>query len=128
MRRTTRIFSNRVVQLLGNPRSQLPIGVSPTSISYIFDGAIRNIGWQTVDGIDFNGSYSFDAGNWGNWNAGIVGNYIIDNYSVTAPGLPVISIFSTPVNGTANSGGGLRYRARLGWNGGPNDAFASRAL
>lgn len=75
------------------------------------------------DGIDFNGSYSFDAGNWGNWNAGIVGNYIIDNYSVTAPGLPVISIFSTPVNGTANSGGGLRYRARLGWNGGPNDAF-----
>jgi iron complex outermembrane receptor protein len=116
-------FAQQVVQLLGNPKSQLPLGQSPANISYIFDGAIRNIGWQSANGVDFNGSYNFDAGDFGAWNAGISGNYIIDNKSQTEPGLPVISMYSTPANGTANSGGRLRYRARLGWNGGPDDAF-----
>lgn len=118
-------FASQVYSLLTNPRSSFSnVNAVVTNISFIADGAIRNIGWQSTNGIDFNASYDYDAGDWGAWNTGVTGNYVLDNYSVTNPGSPVISVFSTVQNGTRNSGGRLRYRARLGWSGGPDGAFS----
>ena len=73
--------------------------------------------------MDFSASYDYDAGDLGAWNTGITGNYVIDNKSLTNPGTPVVSMYSSIQNGTRNSGGRLRYRARLGWAGGPDSAF-----
>jgi len=118
-------FHNEVVALLGNVRSQLPANQSPTNISFIADGATRNIGWQSTNGVDFSASYDYDAGDLGAWNTGIVGNYVIDNKSVTVEGQTPVSIYSSVINGTRNSGGRLRYRARLGWAGGPDGAISA---
>lgn len=117
-------FQSQVLTLLTNARSQLPGVQVATNISYIADGAIRNIGWQSVNGVDFNASYVYDAGDWGAWNTGVTGNYVLDNYAVNGPGQPVISVYSTPNSGTRNSPGRLNYRARLGWSGGPDGAFS----
>jgi iron complex outermembrane receptor protein len=106
-------FASQVAAILSNPLSTIPISVAP-NISFISDGAIRNIGWQSVDGVDFNVSYDLDLGDWGAWNTGVTGTYNIDNKSLLT-GTSVISVYTTPVNGGIDSGGRLRYRARLGW-------------
>jgi len=118
-------FQNQVLALLTNTRSQLPGVQVATNIAFIADGAYRNIGWQATNGVDFNASYDYDAGDLGAWNTGVAGTYIIDNYSVLNPGTPVVSVYSTPNSGTRNGPGGrLAYRARLGWAGGPDGAFS----
>jgi hypothetical protein len=91
---------------------------------FVADGAIRNIGWQSTNGVELNASYDYDAGSLGAWNTGVSGYYVIDNKSVGGPGQPVISVFSTPASGTTNSGGRMSYRARLGWAGGPDNAWS----
>ena len=74
-----------MIALLSNARSQLSgVGIY-TNISFIADGAIRNIGWQTQNGIDFNDNYSWDMGELGSWQAGVVGEYILDNISSNGP-------------------------------------------
>ena len=118
-------FHNEVVALLGNVRSQLPANQAVSNIGFIADGATRNIGWQSTNGVDFSASYDYDAGDFGAWNTGIVGNYVIDNKSVTVEGQDPVSFYSSVINGTRNSGGRLRYRARLGWSGGPDGAFSA---
>ncbi|HEX5281127.1 MAG TPA: TonB-dependent receptor [Micropepsaceae bacterium] len=118
-------FQNEVIALLGNVRSQLPATQAVSNIGFIADAATRNIGWQSTDGVDFSASYDFDAGDLGAWNTGIVGNYVIDNKSVTVPGQAPVSFYSSVINGTRDSGGRLHYRARLGWAGGPDGAFSA---
>jgi hypothetical protein len=118
-------FQAEVQALLTNVRSQLPgLQVAP-NIGFIADAATRNIGWQSTNGVDFSASYDYDAGDLGAWNAGIVGNYVIDNKSVTVDGQTPVSFYNSVINGTRNSGGRLRYRARLGWAGGPDGAFSA---
>jgi iron complex outermembrane recepter protein len=118
-------FQNEVIALLGNVRSQLPANQSVANIAFIADAATRNIGWQSTSGVDFSASYDYDAGDFGAWNTGIVGNYVIENKSVTVEGQTPVSFYSSVINGTRNSGGRLRYRARLGWAGGPDSAFSA---
>ncbi len=118
-------FQTEVTALLANVRSQLPGQQVATNIAFIADGATRNIGWQSTNGVDFSASYDYDAGDFGAWNTGIVGNYVIDNKSVTVPGEAPVSFYSSVINGTRDSGGRLRYRARLGWAGGPDGAFSA---
>lgn len=106
-------FQNQVLAILSNPLSTIPVSVA-TNIAFISDGAIRNIGWQSVNGVDFNASYNIDLGELGAWNAGITGTYDIDNKSLLT-GTTVVSTYSTLVNGGRDTGGRMRYRARLGW-------------
>lgn len=108
-------FQNQVESLLSNGRSQLPAGLPASDISFVADGAIRNIGWQSTNGFEFSPSYVYDAGALGALNAGVTGYYVIDNKSVGGPGQPVISIFDTVQSGQRDSGGRMSYRARLGW-------------
>ncbi len=118
-------FQAEVLALLSNVRSQLPGLQVATNIAFIADAATRNIGWQSTDGVDFNASYDYDAGDLGAWNTGITGNYILDNKSVVVEGQDPVSLYTTIQNGTRNSGGHLRYRARLGWAGGPDSAYSA---
>jgi hypothetical protein len=117
-------FLTDVAALMAEANSTIPAGTSPASISFVRDGAIRNIGWQSLNGIDYSASYDVDLEDLGAWNTGVTGEYILDNKILKVPGQPVTSIYSTPVAGTTNSGGRMRYRARLGWAGGPDDAWS----
>lgn len=58
----------------------------------------------------------------------MTGFYVMDNKSVTVPGTPVISVYGSCTQVGAicerDSGGRLSYRARLGWAGGPDNAFS----
>src|SRR5205085_11075791 len=56
---------------------------------------------------------------------GVVGNYVLDNKSVTVEGQAPVSLYSTVQNGQRNSGGRLKYRARLGWSGGVDGAYTA---
>jgi iron complex outermembrane recepter protein len=123
-RQTDPTFDADVAALLSFSKSQLPTNIVPSDISFVMDGAIRNIGWQALNGIDFNASYVWDMGNLGAWNAGVTGTYQIDSRSQYFAGDPAISEYSTPDSGTTNSGGRMRYRARLGWDGGPANAWS----
>jgi len=110
-------FTADVLTLLNGPKST----VSPTLATYIqfiAESGNQNIGWQSVSGVDFNASYDYDAGAYGAWNTGITGVYNIENKSQGGPGQIVSSLFTTPQNSTSSatdSGGRLKYRARLGW-------------
>jgi iron complex outermembrane recepter protein len=110
-------FTQDVATLLNGPHST----VSPTLatlIQFIADSGNNNIGWQAVNGVDFNATYTYDAGDFGAWNTGITGTYNIDNKSQGGPGQVINSLFTTPQNATSpalDSGGRLKYRARLGW-------------
>ena len=110
-------FSNDVMALLTGPQSNLSPTLAPL-IKYIADTGNNNIGWQAVNGVDFSASYDYDAGAYGAWNTGITGTYNIDNKSQGGPGQIVNSLFTTPQNPTSlatDTGGRLKYRARLGW-------------
>jgi iron complex outermembrane receptor protein len=122
-------FAAAVQSLITNPKSQLPTNLAASNVSYVFDGAIRNIGWQTLKGVDFSGNYNWDMYDWGTFDAGITGTYIVDNYSQSEPGQPVVSVYSTiSSTGTRDSGGRLKYRTHLTWTGGPDDAFGIGAF
>lgn len=62
-------------------------------------------------------SYVWDIGDFGAWNTGIIGNYILDR--ATFDGTRIIDDFQGE-----DSGGRINYRARLGWSGGPQGAFS----
>ena len=117
-------FDADVAAILAEPVSSIVQTVTPSNIGWVADGAIRNLGWQTINGIDFDGTYSWDMGDWGNWHAGANGEYIIDSITDIGSGQPPVSEYSTPHNGTRDSGGRLRYRTDLGWNGGPHNGWS----
>ena len=83
-----------------------------TTIQFINDAAITNLGWQLFSGVDFNASYDIDFGDWGAWNTGIVGSYGLENKTEAVNGTPVINNYAGSLYG-----GTLKYRARLGWTG-----------
>ena len=57
-----------VLALLTNPLSSLPTSIAP-NISYIVDGAIRNIGWQALSGVDVKMDYTYLTDGWGRISA-----------------------------------------------------------
>ena len=74
------------------PRSvAAPSGIS--NIQFINDTAITNIGWREIGGIDFDARYDFDLGDWGAWNAGVTGNFKLeDKYSRFWERLPLVRL------------------------------------
>lgn len=117
-------FAADVAAILAEPVSGLNQNITPSNIGWVADGAIRNIGWQAINGIDFDGTYSWEMGDWGNWHAGANGEYLLDSRTDLGSGQPPVSEYNTVMVGTRNSGGRLRYRADLGWNGGPHDGWS----
>jgi hypothetical protein len=112
-------FAQDVATLLNGQKSTLQATLA-TSILFIADTGNRNIGWQSVNGIDFTASYDLDLGDWGAWNTGVTGTYVMDNKSQGGPGKKVISLYNTPLSQTSSAtdnGGAMKYRARLGWSG-----------
>ena len=112
-------FAQHVATLLNGPKSTLQSTLA-TSILFIADTGNRNVGWQAVNGIDFNVSYDLDLGDWGAWNSGVTGTYIMDNKSQGGPGQAIISVWHSalsPTSSAVDTGGTLKYRARLGWAG-----------
>lgn len=110
-------FTQDVATLLNGAHSTISPTLA-TYIQYIADTGNNNIGWQSVNGVDFSASYDYDAGVYGAWNTGVTGTYIMDNKSQGGPGQIVNSLFTTPQSPTSpatDSGGRLKYRARLGW-------------
>ncbi|HEX5279637.1 MAG TPA: TonB-dependent receptor [Micropepsaceae bacterium] len=104
-------FLNLVNTLMSNPRS-LVDPTALTTIQFVNDAAISNLGWQLFSGIDFDARYDIDLGDWGAWNTGITGNYGLENKTEAVLGSPVIDNY-----GDSLYGGTMKYRARLGWAG-----------
>lgn len=110
-------FAAHVLLLLNGPRSSLSPTIAP-NIAFIADNGVRNMGWQSVNGWDFNASYSYDTGAWGAFETGVTGTYVIDNKSLAGPGQRVVSVYRTPASPNTpalDSGGRLKYRGRVGW-------------
>jgi iron complex outermembrane receptor protein len=83
-------------------------------VKFLVDDANTNIGFVTLQGIDFDTRYDWDMGNWGAWNVGVSGYYEVDQTTNAGPGSPVESEYDGK-----NSGNRLqRVRARLGWTDG----------
>jgi outer membrane receptor protein involved in Fe transport len=122
-------FESMVSALLNDPQNPIPVSAL-TRVLWVNDGAIGNFGWIKQQGIDFNASYDFDAGDLGAFNAGIVGTYYLHQYSANnataaVPNPAIVDDFSADagtVGGIAQTASTLdprlRYRARLGWTNG----------
>ncbi len=110
-------FAQAVTTLVANPRTA-PYTIA-SGIHFIEDAANANIGWESIEGIDFSASYDIDLGDFGAWNTGITGNYALDSKTLVATGAPVFDAYQG-----IDSGGRLNYRARLGWAGGPDNAWS----
>ena len=120
-------FQKMVVGTLSDFSSQ----VSPsqaTNIFWIRDGATTNSGFYHVEGVDFNASYDFDAGDYGAWNVGVTGTYFLHDFVQTVAGAPVQDLLHDttdfPAIGNVQQVGvetmpRMQYRARLGWSNGP---------
>lgn len=107
-----------------------------TQIYWIQDNGISNLGWRKLQGIDWNGSYDFDAGDFGAWNIGMVGTYYLHDYVLSNPALAstpgsVVDLYHqniASVGGIQQNGvetlPRMNYRARLGWSDGVFSATA----
>jgi outer membrane receptor protein involved in Fe transport len=96
-------FLAAVNAILENPRNT----VNPAQanlILFIRDNAITNIGFREISGLDLESRYDFALGNWGFWNVGWTGSYELTDKN------PGGSAFD------GNTGGRLKWRARLGWS------------
>jgi hypothetical protein len=123
-------FERMVSAILNDPTNPVPVSAL-TRVLWINDGATGNWGWVKLQGIDFNASYEFDAGDLGAWNTGIVGTYYLHQYSANnataaVPNPVVLDQFhqdAGTVGGVDQAGvtqtPRMRYRARLGWSDGP---------
>jgi outer membrane receptor protein involved in Fe transport len=90
----------------------------PSGIQFIEDRTKTNLGWRAYEGFDFATSYVWDLGDFGAWNTGITGDYVINRRAFD--GVQIVEDYKGK-----DSGGRLNYRARLGWAGGPEGAFSA---
>ena len=115
-----------VESLVTHPRSQVN-PVAATSVYWIGDGSVRNLGWLKIDGIDWQVSYDWDMGDIGAFNIGAQGTYYLHREGQTSPDVDITDAYHTQVGqdstGTLTTGVPtipyLIYRARLGWANGP---------
>ena len=116
-------FAQHVAALVNSPYSNLPASVTAATagnltsgVAFIADGAIRNIGWQYLDGIDLQADYRWRLDGYKGWGAGaynasISGAYSNKNVSNGGPGQLNVNYYNL------NNDGRFRYRLRLGWAG-----------
>ncbi|MDE2477140.1 MAG: TonB-dependent receptor plug domain-containing protein [Alphaproteobacteria bacterium] len=97
-----------------------------TSVYFINDSATANSGFLHVTGVDFNGSYDYDAGDLGAYNVGITGTYYLHRWLQTSSGGKIIDTLDqniASVGGLAQNGvetlPRMIWRARAGWSDGP---------
>jgi hypothetical protein len=121
-------FEKMVTSVLSDRNASVPI-TQLTNVFWINDGGTVATGFLHVDGVDWNASYDFDAGDFGAWNTGITGTYYLHRFQQTVPGSPVIDLFHqniTPAGGIPQNGvetlPRFIYRARVGWS---NGAFSA---
>ena len=120
-RATDPTFNADVATIFGFSKSQVPTTITPSNISFIADGAIRNIGWQDINGVDFTASYVLDLGDWGAWNTGVTGEYIIDQKSHISPD----SLSSRIQHGGS---GNRQQRRQIALSGAPGMGPAGRTM
>jgi iron complex outermembrane receptor protein len=118
-------FQEALSTLLANPRGSVD-PQARTLILFINDFGGFNAASTKLDGIDWSVSYDWDWGDFGAWNAGILGTYYLHQKLQAVDGAPIADLFHTTVSpGQVNQSEGvgsrprLRYRARLGWSDGP---------
>ena len=104
------VFFALASSVVFNPRGTFPSASLP-DVQFVQDSANTNLGYRQVEGLDFNARYDIDLGDWGAWNTGVIGNFRVQDKSQANSTVPVVDTF------VGNSGGRLRYRARLGWTG-----------
>jgi len=113
-----------VANLLTHPRSQINPAAA-TDIYWIGDGSVRNLGWEKIDGIDWNISYDWDMGNIGAFNIGAQGTYYLHRKGQVDVGGIIDDAYHTHVGRGSTATEGvptipyLIYRGRLGWSNGP---------
>ena len=113
-------FDTALAALLADPISQVPTSVTVSNIQFIQDGAVRNLGGITVDGIDFRGSYDWDMGDFGAWSTGITGTYYIHRTSDPGLGIPPTETYRSSDSFPGETRAArFTYRARLGVTQGP---------
>ena len=122
-------FEKMVNGILADPNNPFSRTIA-TSIYWLYDTGSFNVGWQKLQGIDFNASYDIDLDSLGAWNVGIVGSYSLHNSSQVAAGGPVVDAYHSDLpplgigSSTVFQSGietlpRLTYRTRLGWSNGP---------
>ena len=118
-------FANAVQAVLTAPTAGSNIvGITASQVKWVEDGADRNEGYRSTDGVDFNASYVWDLGDFGAWNTGVTGTYYIHDYTQLVTGQTAVDAFNTLAQVGALTTREqrfpkLRYRARLGWADGP---------
>ena len=78
-------FQDMIRTAISQPGNTVP-PTAQTLIYWLNDGGIFNKGWQKNDGIDYDVSYDWDMGDWGAFNAGIAGTYVLHIWTVKIPG------------------------------------------
>ena len=107
-------FAATLQAMVASPASSIDPALAGY-VTWISDNAVRNIGYLQVEGIDFQGSYNFEVGNLGFWNAGINGTYYLEHLNDTGLG-EIIDILDND-DGNPNEPT-LKWRAQLGWGAG----------
>ncbi|HEX5279135.1 MAG TPA: TonB-dependent receptor [Micropepsaceae bacterium] len=120
-------FEKMVTAAIADPNNDLGGDLSLVpSVFWMNDTGTVNSGFIHMDGIDWNASYDFDAGDFGAWNTGITGTYYLHRWNQTVAGTAPVDGFSTdlgPIGGVSQAGvetaPRMVFRTRLGWSGGP---------
>ena len=127
-------FQAMITAALAQPTNNVP-PTAQTLLFWLNDGGTINRGWQKNEGVDYNASYDYDAGDLGAFNAGITGTYYLHVNTVRIPGAPgdagaVVDGYHDnlpPLGGVQQLGvvsprPRSIYRTRLGWSNGPWEA------
>jgi iron complex outermembrane receptor protein len=111
-------FDAAVAAIVSNPLSTVNPTFAP-QISFIQEGASRNLGSMKLDGIDFFAGYDFELGNYGFWDASITGTYYLHRETVGGPGQDAEDAYDSSDDRPGETREArFRYRARVGWNDG----------
>ncbi|MDE2477143.1 MAG: TonB-dependent receptor plug domain-containing protein [Alphaproteobacteria bacterium] len=113
---------------LNDPNTDSNIG-QLTNVYWLNDSGTFGSGFIHAEGVDWNGSYDFDTGDFGAWNVGAVGTYYLHRFDQTVSGGPIFDDYHQDFASLAGVGNNgvetlprLKYRARVGWSNGPYTA------
>src|SRR6185437_12387131 len=87
-------FEQMVRNLLANPRNSVDPAIL-TTVTWINDGGTMNAGFRHMDGIDWNWSYDYDAGDLGAFNIGQEGTYYLHDWTQAVSGAAIQDQFHT---------------------------------
>lgn len=120
-------FQKMVLAAINDPAQADQITpADATNVFFINDSATTNAGFLHVQGVDYNASYDYDAGDLGAFNVGVTGTYYLHRWDQKSAGGKIIDDFNqniTSVGGLAQNGVETLprsiWRARAGWSDGP---------